>query len=110
MLKIPEKRRGKQKEYNHILDEYNPRHIHSWKQNLDHLMSLGYAYNEAKNAIQVWSTERRIRPRLTKDTIFKLLDDFDCEHKPAKDCVKHLMRNFGVGYRRAQGHVYRYRK
>ena len=110
VLRISGRRRGKQEDYNRILDEFNSGHTHSWKQNFDHLKSKGYAPNQAKNAIQVWSVEREIRPRLTRDVTFPLLDEFDGEHKLPKECIKRLMRKLGTGYRSARGHVYQYRK
>jgi hypothetical protein len=75
------------------------------------LIEQGFSPEQAKNAVHVYrkggATEARFR--LSSQRRDELLDDFNAEKKPPKECVDYLRRE-GCTYRQATSAVYKYRQ
>ena len=103
-------RRGKQSEYNRILDTFNGR-SRTAKECLDYLISQGFSPNQAKNAVHVYRKGGRTEAAflLSSKHRDQLLDGFEATNKTPKECVDYL-RSFGCTYRQATSAVYKYRQ
>jgi len=103
-------KRGKQFEYNQILDAFNA-HQKRFADCVEHLVNIGFSLSQSNNAVHVYfkggDTEAHFRLSSAKRT--KLLDGFDAKSKPPKASVKYLMK-LGCTYRQATSAVYKYRQ
>ena len=104
-------RRGKQSEYNKLLDDFNGK-SKTTKECVDHLVALGFSPEQAKNAVHVYRKggETKATFLLSGERRNQLLDDFDATRKIPKECVDYLRNNIGCTYRQANSAVYRYRQ
>lgn len=103
-------KRGKQSEYNKLLDEFDGRGK-SFKECVNYLIDQGFSLSQANNAVHVYrkgdATEAQFR--LSHAQRNELLDDFDAITKTPKECVDYL-RSLGCTYRQATSAVYKYRQ
>ena len=101
---------GNQFEYSKLLDAFGAKNK-AYQECVYHLISLGYTYNQAKNAVHVYfkggNPEATIR--LPKEERDNLLDGIAASNKPPKECVNYL-RSLGYAYHQATSAVYFYRK
>ena len=86
------RRRGKQSEYNNLLDAFNAG-SKSKKESVEYLIAQGFSMEQAENAVHVYwkggKTEASFL--LSKQRRDQLLDDFDATQKPPRECVDYLM-------------------
>jgi len=76
-----------------------------------HLITLGYTYEQAKNAVHGFRTgsETTAIIRRSKYEWDGILDRFGLEHAP-KEMITHLREKYEATYRQARSAVYQYRK
>ena len=103
-------KRGKQFEYNNLLDAFNANQK-GFAECVEHLISLGFSPSQANNAVHVYykGGDAEASFRLSSNQRTKLLDSFNAEAKAPKECVNYLM-TLGCTYRQATSAVYKYRQ
>lgn len=103
-------KRGNQDEYNKLLDVFNAK-TKSKSESVLYLMTLGFSYGQANNAVHVYfkAGDTRASFILSRDERDKWLDNFDAWRKTANECVNYLM-SLGCTYHQAQSAVYKYRQ
>ena len=103
-------KRGKQFEYNRLLDEFRCREK-GFTECTDFLISRGFSQDQAKNAVHVYRKGgiTWARFRLSSQQRDELLNDFGAVAKTPKECVDFLMQQ-GCTYRQANSAVYKYRQ
>ena len=104
------RRRGKQSEYNKLLDAFNAGSKLK-KESVEYLIAQGFSLEQAENAVHVYwkGGETEASFLLSKERRDQLLDDFNATLKTPKECVDYLMSQ-GCTYRQATSAVYKYRK
>ena len=104
-------RRGKQAEYNRLLDAFNAK-SKTKKESVAHLMKQGFSREQAENAVHVYwkGGETKATFLLSGERRTQLLDDFDATRKTHTECVDYLRKNFGCTYHQATSAVYKYRQ
>jgi uncharacterized protein YjbK len=109
MARITNKSRVSQDEYNKLLDTFNAKNKRK-RDNMNFLISQGFSYEQAKNAVHVYfkGSPTSASFTLSSEHRNQLLDDFDAKYKLPKDCVNHLME-CECTYRQATSAVYQYR-
>ena len=103
-------RRGKQSEYNKILDAFNGG-SKTFQECVNHLINQGFSFGQANNAVHVYRKGGATQSsfRLSRERRNQLLDDFDGTNKTYKECVDYL-RSLSCTYRQATSAVYKYRQ
>ena len=103
-------KRGVQSEYNRILDAFNGKGKTA-KECIDYLISQGFSYSQAKNAVHVYRKGGKIHADfiLSGERRTQLLNDFDAMKKTHKECVSYL-RSLGCTYHQANTACYIYRQ
>ncbi len=104
------RRRGKQSEYNELLDAFNAG-SRLKKDSVEYLMAEGFSAEQAQNAVHVYwkGGETEASFLLSKEQRNQLLDDFNATQKTPKECVDYLMSQ-KCTYRQATSAVYKYRQ
>lgn len=104
-------RRGDQEEYKRLLDQFGAHNKH-YQESVDHLVSQGYTFDQAKTAVYVYlkggpvKASRRLQPGEADE----ILDNMDGTRKPPHQLIDELMTVYGLSFRQAQSAVYKYRK
>ncbi|GAH23946.1 unnamed protein product, partial [marine sediment metagenome] len=104
-------KRGKQSEYNKILDAFNGG-SKTFQECVNHLVNQGFSSGQAKNAVHVYRKGGGTKATfiLSGEHRTRLLDDFDATRKTHTECVDYLRENFGCTYHQATSAVYKYRQ
>jgi hypothetical protein len=102
--------RGRQSQYNRLLDDLGAKHK-GFAKCVSYLVSLGFSLSQANNAVHVYrkGDVTQARFRLSRDQRNDLLNSFDAAAKTPKECVDYL-RGLGCTYRQANSAVYKYRQ
>ena len=103
-------RRGKQSEYNKLLDDFNGK-SKTFMECVSYLVSQGFSFSQANNAVHVYHKGGATQAsyRLSHEHRNQLLDGFDAIRKTNKECVDYL-RSLGFTYRQATTAAHRYRQ
>ena len=103
-------KRGKQSEYNKLLDTFNGREK-SFTECVNYLIGQGFSLHQAKNAVHVYykGGAATAKFRLSRQRRNDLLDTFKAMLKSHTECVEYLM-SLGCTYRQANSAVYKYRQ
>ena len=104
------RRRGKQSEYNKLLDAFNAGSKLK-KESVEYLIAQGFSLEQAENAVHVYwkGGETEASFTLLKEQRDQLLGDFNATQKMPKECVDYLMSK-GCTYRQATSAIYKYRQ
>ena len=104
------RKRGKQSEYNKLLDAFNAG-SKTKKESVEYLLVKGFSPSQAENAVHVYwkGGETEASSPLLEERRNQLLDDINATRKRPKECVDYLM-NQGCTYRQANSAVYKYRQ
>jgi len=104
-------RRGKQSEYNKLLDDFNGK-SKTFMECVSYLVSQGFSFSQANNAVHVYHKGGATQAsyRLSHEHRNQLLDGFDAIRKTPKECVDYLMKSHDCTYRQATSAVYKYRQ
>ncbi len=103
-------RRGKQSEYNKLLDDFSGK-SKTKKDCVEYLIAQGFTPAQAQNAVHVYwkGGETKANFLLSGEHRDQLLDNFDATQKTNKQCVNYLT-SYGCTYRQATSAVYKYRQ
>ena len=103
--------RGNQGEYKDLLDQFGSNNK-DYQESVNHLVSQGYTFDQAKTAVYVYFKGGPVRAsrRLQPGQADEILDNIGGRWNPPHQLIDELMRDHSLSFRQAQSAVYKYRK